>query len=68
MTRFRAFWYPAGNYLCLIFMAAILVIMFFTPGIQISVLLIPLWLVVLAIGYAIKKQRTRQHGSLSSHG
>lgn len=68
VTRFRAFWYPAGNYLCLIFMAAILVIMFFTPGIQISVLLIPLWLVVLAIGYAIKKQRTRQHGSLSSHG
>ncbi|MGY0147148.1 amino acid permease [Edwardsiella tarda] len=68
VTRFRAFWYPAGNYLCLIFMATILVIMFFTPGIQISVLLIPLWLVVLAIGYAIKKQRTRQHGSLSSHG
>ncbi|WP_370557137.1 amino acid permease [Edwardsiella tarda] len=68
VTRFRAFWYPAGNYLCLIFMAAILVIMFFTPGVQISVLLIPLWLVVLAIGYAIKKQRTRQHGSLSSHG
>ncbi|AKH89942.1 amino acid permease [Edwardsiella tarda] len=68
VTRFRAFWYPAGNYLCLIFMAAILVIMFFTPGIQISVLLIPLWLVVLAIGYAIKKQRNRQHGSLSSHG
>ncbi|AOV97811.1 phenylalanine transporter [Edwardsiella hoshinae] len=68
VTRFRAFWYPAGNYLCLLFMAAILVIMFFTPGIQISVLLIPLWLLVLAIGYAIKKQRARQQGSLSSHG
>ncbi|AIJ08865.1 MULTISPECIES: amino acid permease [Edwardsiella] len=62
VPRFRAFWYPAGNYLCLLFMAAILVIMFLTPGIQISVLLIPLWLVVLAVGYAIK-QRSRQHSA-----
>ncbi|MGL4195964.1 MAG: amino acid permease [Edwardsiella piscicida] len=62
VPRFRAFWYPAGNYLCLLFMAAILVIMFLTPGIQISVLLIPLWLIVLAVGYAIK-QRLQKHSA-----
>ena len=62
VPRFRAFWYPAGNYLCLLFMAAILVIMFLTPGIQISVLLIPLWLIVLAVGYAIK-QRSQKHSA-----
>lgn len=68
VPRFRAFWYPAGNYLCLLFMAAILVIMLFTPGIQISVLLIPLWLVILAVGYAIK-QRARHNGErLPSQG
>ncbi|GAB7261718.1 MULTISPECIES: amino acid permease [Dickeya] len=56
-TRFKALWFPFGNYLCLAFMAGILVIMSLTPGIQISVLLIPIWLIVLGIGYRFK---TRQ--------
>ncbi|NPE54373.1 amino acid permease [Dickeya dadantii] len=56
-TRFKALWFPFGNYLCLAFMAGILVIMYLTPGIQISVLLIPVWLVVLGIGYRFKKRR-----------
>ncbi|HAT07065.1 MAG TPA: aromatic amino acid transporter AroP, partial [Aeromonas salmonicida] len=55
--KFKAFWYPLGNYLCLAFMAGILVIMYLTPGIQISVLLIPVWIVVLAIGYQLKLKR-----------
>jgi aromatic amino acid transport protein AroP len=55
--KFKAFWYPFGNYLCLAFMAGILVIMYLTPGIQISVLLIPVWIVVLAIGYQLKQKR-----------
>ena len=38
-------------------MAGILVIMYLTPGIQISVLLIPVWIVVLAIGYQLKLKR-----------
>ncbi|ATO34697.1 Aromatic amino acid transport protein AroP [Dickeya dianthicola] len=56
-TRFKALWFPFGNYLCLAFMAGILVIMYLTPGIQISVLLIPVWLVVLGIGYRFKKRQ-----------
>ncbi|WP_275554583.1 amino acid permease [Mixta sp. Marseille-Q2659] len=58
-TRFRAVLYPAGNWICLAFLAAILVIMLMTPGMAISVWLIPVWLVVLAIGYAIKKRSQR---------
>ncbi|VEA67674.1 General aromatic amino acid permease [Serratia plymuthica] len=57
--KFKAFWYPFSNYLCLAFMAGILVIMYLTPGIQISVLLIPVWVAVLAIGYAIKQRSQR---------
>ncbi|WP_291970440.1 hypothetical protein [Candidatus Symbiopectobacterium sp.] len=34
-------------------------IMFITLGIQISVLLIPVWLVVLGIGYAMKQKKQR---------
>ncbi|MNV58095.1 Aromatic amino acid transport protein AroP [compost metagenome] len=55
--KFKAFWHPFGNYLCLAFMAAILVIMYLTPGMEISVMLIPVWLLVLAIGYQFKLKR-----------
>lgn len=55
ITKFRAFWYPFGNYLCLAFLAGILVVMYMTPGIRISVLIIPIWLVALTIGYVIKR-------------
>ncbi|AUG99457.1 aromatic amino acid transporter AroP [Prodigiosinella confusarubida] len=53
-TKFKALLYPFGNYLCLLFLAAILVIMYLTPGIRISVLLIPVWILILGIGYFIK--------------
>lgn len=56
VPKFRAFWYPFSNYLCLLFLAGILVIMYQTPGIRISVLLIPLWLLILAVGYLIKQK------------
>ncbi|MCL6329279.1 amino acid permease [Pectobacterium carotovorum subsp. carotovorum] len=56
VTQFKALLYPLGNYICLLFLAGILVIMFLTPGIQISVMLIPVWLVILAVGYFIKKK------------
>ncbi|WP_442797316.1 aromatic amino acid transporter AroP [Pantoea vagans] len=55
-TRFKALLYPAGNWICLIFLAAILVLMATTPGMAISVWLIPVWLVILGIGYFIKNQ------------
>ena len=55
-AKFPAFWYPFGNYLCLAFMVGILIIMFLTPGIQISVYLIPVWLVILGIGYKVLKK------------
>ncbi|AIA72527.1 aromatic amino acid transport protein [Pectobacterium atrosepticum SCRI1043] len=56
VTKFKALLYPLGNYICLLFLAGILVIMFLTPGIQISVMLIPVWLIILGVGYFIKKK------------
>lgn len=55
-TRFKALFYPAGNWICLLFLAGILVIMAMTPGMAISVWLIPFWLGILAAGYAIKNR------------
>ncbi|RKQ39900.1 aromatic amino acid transporter AroP [Enterobacter sp. R1(2018)] len=57
-TRFPALFYPLGNWICLIFMAGILVIMAITPGMAISVWLIPVWVLILGIGYWIKTQRS----------
>lgn len=59
VPRFPALWYPVGNGLCLLFMAAILAIMLLTPGMAISVYLIPVWLVVLGIGFALKTSGQR---------
>ena len=65
VPKFKAFWYPFSNYLCLLFMAGIPVIMYLTPGIQISVLLIPVWVAILAVGYAIKQRSQRVDGVTS---
>ncbi|XXN63920.1 aromatic amino acid transporter AroP [Enterobacter ludwigii] len=55
-TRFKAVLYPLGNWICLVFLAGVLVIMLMTPGMAISVWLIPVWLVILGIGYTIKNK------------
>ncbi|KQN61015.1 MULTISPECIES: aromatic amino acid transporter AroP [Rahnella] len=57
-TKFKALLYPLGNYICLLFMAGILVIMAITPGMAISVWLIPVWLVILGLGYWFKNQQS----------
>jgi len=54
--KFKAFWFPFGNIFCLLFFVAILVIMLFIDGINISVYLIPAWLIVLAIGYKLSRK------------
>jgi len=53
-TAFRSWGYPLTNYLCLAFLAGILVVMFLTDGLRLSVYLIPVWLVVLYIGYRFR--------------
>ncbi|WP_431222041.1 amino acid permease [Serratia sp. L9] len=62
ITSFRALWYPFGNYLCLAFLAAILVIMYFSEGIRISVLLMPVWILLLWVGFAL----TRRKGAIGN--
>lgn len=56
-TFFPSWGYPITNWVCLAFLAAILVIMYMTPGIRISVLLIPVWLGVLAVAWMFKKRQ-----------
>lgn len=53
-TGFKSWGYPFTNYLCLAFLAGILVIMYLTEGLRLSVYLIPAWLLVLFIGYRFR--------------
>jgi aromatic amino acid transport protein AroP len=47
--------YPVANYLCFVFLAGILVVMYRTPELRLSVYLIPVWLAALGIGFLIKR-------------
>lgn len=58
-TRFPALLYPLGNWVCLLFMAAVLVIMLITPGMAISVYLIPVWIAILGVGYMVKQKNAK---------
>jgi aromatic amino acid transport protein AroP len=62
-TEFRSLGYPLTNYLCLVFLAGILVVMYLTPELRISVYLIPVWLVALWIGYRGKRRGDRTVGN-----
>jgi len=47
VPSFKTFWFPFSNYLCLAFMAMIIVVMLMIPGIRVSVYAIPVWVLVL---------------------
>jgi aromatic amino acid transport protein AroP len=53
-TAFPAFWFPFANYLCIAFLGLMLVILWLTPGSRISVIMIPVWLCVMWLGYRYK--------------
>lgn len=57
ITSFKALWYPFGNYLCLVFLSLILVIMYFSEGIRISVLLMPVWILLLWVGFRLTRRK-----------
>lgn len=47
---------PVTNVLCLLFLAGILVVMWFTPGIRTAILLMPVWLVLLTAMYWFRRR------------
>ncbi|MED5609254.1 amino acid permease [Pseudomonas sp. JH-2] len=59
-TAFRAIFHPYGNWLCLAFVLFILGVMTLIPGIQVSVYVIPLWLLVMFACFRLKRSRTAQ--------
>ncbi|WP_407312282.1 amino acid permease [Pseudomonas sp. nanlin1] len=56
-TFFKSWGYPLTNWVCLVFLAGILVIMYMTPGIRISVLLMPVWMGVLGLAWWLRERK-----------
>lgn len=56
VSVYKSWGYPTTNYVCLAFLAAILVIMAMTAGIDVSVWLIPVWLLILAVAYRLNRR------------
>lgn len=58
-TKFPSYIYPISNYICLLFLVAILVIMWIT-GLKISVELIPVWILLLYVCFVfVKRSKTK---------
>ncbi|TCM63700.1 aromatic amino acid:proton symporter (AAT family) [Acinetobacter calcoaceticus] len=59
VSTFPSIAYPLTNYICVVFMLAILVIMWITPSMRIAVMLIPVWLICLAVAYVLKNRKSK---------
>ncbi|MCO4862601.1 amino acid permease [Cupriavidus sp. WGlv3] len=57
-TQFKSPLHPLTNYVCLAFMACILLVMYLTPSLRLSVYLIPVWIAALGVGYWFKQRRS----------
>ncbi|WP_121500598.1 phenylalanine transporter [Entomohabitans teleogrylli] len=55
-SRFKALFYPAGNYLCILFLVMILGLMCTMDSSRLSALLLPVWVVVLYVAFNIMKR------------
>ena len=62
--RYRSWAAPLTNYLCLAFMAGILAVMWATPDMRISVALVPVWLCVLWLFHALRRQAPGAAGAV----
>ncbi|WP_028229178.1 amino acid permease [Paraburkholderia ferrariae] len=57
-ASFKSLGYPLTNYVCLAFLAGVLVVMYLTPDLRLSVYLIPVWLGVLGLAYRVWRRNT----------
>jgi aromatic amino acid transport protein AroP len=65
-TKYPSWGYPITNWICLFFLLGILVVMYLIPEMQLSVYLLPVWLIVMGMAYLTKKQRSRKNSLVTS--
>ncbi|WP_455923382.1 amino acid permease [Pseudomonas putida] len=61
-TAYPSWGYPVSNYLTLAFLASIVLVMFLTPSMRLSVYLMPVWLGLLAVAYRLRAAPLKAEG------
>ena len=56
-TQFKALLYPAGNYICIAFLAMILVLMCTIDDMRLSAMLLPVWVVFLFVAFKLSRKK-----------
>ena len=54
--HFKSIGYPLIDYICIVFLVFIAVMMYQIPDTQMALYILPVWLIVLAVGYFFKKK------------
>ena len=55
-TQFKALLYPAGNYICIAFLAMILVLMCTIDDMRLSAMLLPVWVIFLFVAFKLSRK------------
>ena len=55
--HFKSIGYPIINYLCIVFLIFIAFMMYQVPDTRNALYILPLWIIILAIGYMLKKKK-----------
>jgi len=66
IPSFRALWSPFGNYLCLAFVAFILVVLTLDGGTRLSAFALPVWIGLIWLCFRLRNRRTLQAGGSST--
>lgn len=61
-TKFKSPLYPFINYVCILFLAAVWYFMLQIPDMALAVYLLPVWLIVLWIGYCWQERKRKENG------
>ena len=61
--KYKSLWFPRANYVCLGFLAVVVITCLFSPAHRLSALTFPIWLLVLVGSYYIQKRiKEKIHG------
>ena len=56
VTKFKSLFYPIANYICLAFMAGILLLMTTIDEMLLAVIILPIWILIIFVGYKYCKK------------
>lgn len=60
-VKFKTPLHPISNYICLAFLVLLVVLMIIIPDFQMAAIIMPIWIIAIALGYKIKKMNEKKN-------